>query len=257
MNVLFQHRMPFVLYADCEALCTPHDEKRVDSKFYSHHVPWSIGYKLLTDVPVLGYEAYQSHPGADVVVWFMGQMLDLQGRCMDCMFKGQGLVMTLNDETNFARAFECYICYCPFNKDKLCDKDHLTGRYRGAAHERCKLMVRKISKVPVFFDNFACYDSQLIVWGFRSFTELDIKAIGYGMEKYVPLGWDEHMVFKDRLQFLIARSTCWRQISSGRGRISSGCLGPPSRSMELHTRISTCCSATASYATSTAMHEVR
>ena len=77
MNVRFQQRVPFVIYADCEALCTPHDEKRGESQFYSHHVPCSIGYKLVTDVPVLADEPYQWHTCPDVVDWFMRQMLDL------------------------------------------------------------------------------------------------------------------------------------------------------------------------------------
>ena len=97
MNVRFQQRVPFVIYADCEALCTPHDEKRGKSQFYSHHVPCSIGFKLVTDVPVLSDEPYQSHTGPDVVDWFMRQMLDLQGWCMDYLFDYQRLVMTLND----------------------------------------------------------------------------------------------------------------------------------------------------------------
>ena len=63
--------MPFVIFADCEALCTSHDEKRGESKFYSQQLPCSIGYKLVTDVPVLGDEPYQSHTGPDVVQWFI------------------------------------------------------------------------------------------------------------------------------------------------------------------------------------------
>ena len=53
INVRFQQRMPFVIYADWEELCTPHDEQRGESQFYSHQVHCAIGNKLLTDVPVL------------------------------------------------------------------------------------------------------------------------------------------------------------------------------------------------------------
>ena len=95
-------------------------------------------------------------------------MLDLEGRGMVYLDDYQRLVMTMNDERNFARAFECYICHRPFNKDKVRDQEHLPGDYRGAAQERCNLMLRKRSMVPVFFHNFRGYDSHLIVWGLRS-----------------------------------------------------------------------------------------
>ena len=39
MNVRLQQRMLFVIYADCEALCTPHEEKRGESQYSSYNVP--------------------------------------------------------------------------------------------------------------------------------------------------------------------------------------------------------------------------
>ena len=107
MNVGFQQRMPLLIKADCEALYTAHDEKQADSQFYSHHVPCAIGSKLVTDVPVLPDEPYHSHTVSDVVDWFMRQMLDLEGWCMDYLFDYQGLVMRRKDERNFPRALEC------------------------------------------------------------------------------------------------------------------------------------------------------
>ena len=56
MNVLFQQREPFLIYADCMAICTPQEVKRGYSKFYSHHFRCSIGSKLVTDVPLLANE---------------------------------------------------------------------------------------------------------------------------------------------------------------------------------------------------------
>ena len=110
---------------------------------------------------------------------------------MDYLFDYQHLVMTLNDERNFVWAFECYIYHRRFKNDKVRDLDHLSGNYRGAAHERCNLMLRKTYKVPVFFHNFRGYDSHMIVWGLRSFPEVDINLIGLGMENYMTLGWGE------------------------------------------------------------------
>ena len=60
-----------VIYADCEAFYTPHEEKRGDSQFYSQHGPSSIGYKLVTDVLEIADEPYQSHTCRDAVDCFM------------------------------------------------------------------------------------------------------------------------------------------------------------------------------------------
>ena len=52
------------------------------------------------------------------------------------------------------------------NKDKVIDHDHITGKYRGAAHSSCNLKLRidhdKI-KIPVFFHNLRGYDAHLIM----------------------------------------------------------------------------------------------
>ena len=122
--------MPFVIYPDCEALCTPHDEKRAESQFDSHPVPCAIVFHLVTDVQLLADEPYQSETGPDVVHWYMLQMLDLQGRCMENLIDYQGVVTTLKDVRNFVRAFECYICPRQFNTDKVRDHDHLMGKNR-------------------------------------------------------------------------------------------------------------------------------
>ena len=58
MNLRFQQRMPFLNYADCEALFTAHDVIRSESQFYSQILPSSIGEKLETVVRVLVDEPY-------------------------------------------------------------------------------------------------------------------------------------------------------------------------------------------------------
>ena len=132
----------------------------------------------------------------------MRQMVEIEGRCMDYLFNYQRLVMRVNDERNVTLAVECYICHRRFKREKVRDLDHLTVKYPGAAYERCNLMLMKTYKLPVFFHKFRGYDSHLIVRGLRSFTGLDINLNGHGMEKYMTLGWGEHLVFKDSLQFL-------------------------------------------------------
>ena len=82
------------------------------------------------------------------------------------------------------------------------DHDHMTGRYRGAAHSRCNLQLRKQYQLPVFLHNFRGYDCHLIMKGMSHFRGMELKIIGQGMEKYLCLRFGRHIVFKDSLMFM-------------------------------------------------------
>ncbi len=86
--------------------------------------------------------------------------------------------------------------------EKVRDHDHLTGKFRGAAHNFCNLRYRKQFKIPVLFHNLKNYDSHLIVKAMERFPKYAINPIAQGLEKYLIIGWGKHLVFKDSLQFM-------------------------------------------------------
>ena len=88
--------------------------------------------------------------------------------------------------------------------EKVRDHDHLTGKYRGAAHNFCNWQYRKQFQIPVFFHNLKNYDGHLIVRAMEKFPNYLIKPIAQGLEKYLIIGWGKHLVFKDTLQFMAA-----------------------------------------------------
>ena len=92
------------------------------------------------------------------------------------------------------------LCFC----FQVRDHDHITGRYRGAAHSRCNLQLRKTYKIPVFFHNFRKYDAHLLVNGLKLFPDEKLGVIGQGLERYLTLSLGEHIVFKDSLMFMNA-----------------------------------------------------
>jgi hypothetical protein len=49
------------------------------------------------------------------------------------------------------------------SSDQVHDHDHLTGEYRGAAHNKCNLLARKDKFVPVFFHNLFNYNAHLFI----------------------------------------------------------------------------------------------
>ena len=79
------------------------------------------------------------------------------------------LEMNLNDAEKhiMSNATACHICAEKFQKRDIivADHCHLTGKFRGAAHNNCNLNLRivpKNYKVPVFFHNLRGYDAHFI-----------------------------------------------------------------------------------------------
>ena len=79
--------------------------------------------------------------------------------------------MTKEDEEAFSKATHCHICEKKYKKDDgenipVRDHCHVTGKYRGSAHQVCNLKLQisaeKI-KIPVIFHNLKGYDSHFII----------------------------------------------------------------------------------------------
>ena len=95
------------------------------------------------------------------------RMKEVEEMLMEKIKAVEPMVMTAQDKTNFQCATCCCLCKKPLGKDKVRDHDHLTGKYRGAAHSVCNMEEGKKRtrryKIPVFFHNLKGYDGHLIV----------------------------------------------------------------------------------------------
>jgi hypothetical protein len=72
--------------------------------------------------------------------------------------------------------FEC-------NMAPVCDHEHLTGEFRGVAHNICNLNYKLPKFVPIFAHNMSGYDAHLFVKELGS-DDSDIKVIANTEEKY-------------------------------------------------------------------------
>lgn len=78
-------------------------------------------------------------------------------------------IMTDEDEQNFQNASECHISQKKKNtaRDiKVRDLCHITGNFRGSAHQDCNLRLRlkpEEKKIPAIFHNLRGYDSHFII----------------------------------------------------------------------------------------------
>ena len=88
------------------------------------------------------------------------------------------------------------------------DHCHITGQYRGSAHQDCNLKLRidsKEFKIPVIFHNLCGYDSHFIMQEIGSIgksNDLDINCIPNNMAKYMAFMLGKHLVILDSLQLM-------------------------------------------------------
>jgi len=72
-------------------------------------------------------------------------------------------------------------------KDSVRDHDHITGKYRGAAHNECNFKLKlnaKTMPIPVIFHNLKGYDGHLLMQAMAR-VQGEIKCISTNTEKYI------------------------------------------------------------------------
>ena len=93
-------------------------------------------------------------------------------------------VMDNDDWCNYYKKSNCAICKDPLTGETVRDHDHLTGKFRGAAHSQCNLQYQLPKFVPVIFHNLSGYDSHLFIKQLGKSHE-SINCIPNDDEKYI------------------------------------------------------------------------
>ena len=219
--------VPFVIYADFEALtekvqgCQPNNEKSY-TEAYQKHTDCGYGYKVVCCYDDKYSKPVQIYRGENAVYKFMENMLEDVNWCKSKMKKhfNKPLKMTKENETDFQKAAKCHICDIKYTYKDVCVRDHchITGKYRGSAHQDCNLKLQikpETIKIPVIFHNLRGYDSHFIMQQIgkiakeHTYTnkkgqkvEMNINAIPNNMEKYMAFMLGNHLVFLDSFQFM-------------------------------------------------------
>ena len=97
------------------------------------------------------------------------------------------------------------------NEDvRVRDHCHITGSYRGSAHDDCNLKLQnkpENTKIPVIFHNLRGYDSHFIMQQIGKIAkigqnEMNINVIPNNLEKYMAFMLERHLTFLDSFQFM-------------------------------------------------------
>ena len=176
--------VPIGVYADFECINQPTDDLKVLFK----QIPIAVGFYVIPPFE----SKYYSYFGTDCTKWFVKEMLNLKQEANKYFKTNLELQITPQEEESFKLAEECWLCEQPFTEyeQPVRDHDHLTGRYRGAAHNTCNINCKQKSSsfVPIFLHNFSGYDCHLI------FQELLIQAFEKGYEpKIIPKSMENYV----------------------------------------------------------------
>ena len=209
-NWKFSACSPFIIYADIESVLGPIDEQSGATHRYQLHEPCSAAALLVSKVDGVS-DQFRLFSGKDAVAQLLDQLIEWETRCMAHLEANKKMKpLSRAQEVAFANAIECRICHNSKGQfddadnelRKVRDHDHITGRFLGAAHNRCNLQRAVVYEIPVFFHNFKGYDSHLIAQAIGRAEGRELKVIAQNMERYMQLKWGEHLVFRDSLQFL-------------------------------------------------------
>ena len=139
---------------------------------------------------VLESRYYESLLGYDNKDWFVKEVIKLENK-MNFYFKNtkKNIVMTEDDEEDFENNNICRFCEKEILSDKVRDQCHLTGKYRGPAHNTCNINVKQEDSnfIPFAFHNYSRYDCHMF---FKRSVDLKkdkvkIKIIPKTNEEYI------------------------------------------------------------------------
>ena len=221
-----QQPVPFVIYADFEAItekihgCQP-DSNKSYTEAYQKHTDCGYGYKVICCYDDKHTKPIQIYRGEKAVYKFMENMLEEVKYCKKVMktFFNKPLKMTKENEEKFEKATTCHICDKKYTEKDIRVRDHchITGQYRGSAHQDCNLKLKIVPdniKIPVIFHNLRGYDCHFIMQEIGAIVKnntytkkgkeikMDINAIPNNMEKYMAFMLGNHLTFIDSFQFV-------------------------------------------------------
>ncbi len=200
------HDVPFSITADFESFVEPiqlaeNDPSKSSTTKYQNHVLSGFCYTIKcideSVYPTKTVRRTANYEGEDMGKLFFEYLTEDLRLIYQILKTPKPLIMTEREEVKHELAKECYACKDIFGRTwynektekteevkKCADHCHITGKYRGAACNKCNLRMKVPKFVPVFFHNLEGYDSHLFIKSL-GLTEGDIRCIPKTDEKYI------------------------------------------------------------------------
>ena len=187
-------RVPFVVYADFECInekidtCEPDKRESFTNQYQKHK---AVGFCYLIKsfddqiFPPKLVKYTAESPDDDIPKIFVDNLeKDIKKIYNDTKFHKKAENISEMDKKEYENATHCHICERELGEDKVFDHCHLTGKYRGAAHNECNLNYKIPKFFPVIFHNLSGYDAHIFIKNL-GVTEGKINCIPNNEEKYI------------------------------------------------------------------------
>lgn len=212
---------PFVIYADLESFVTPlqgcggeddcDETERADTRATHAHTPSGYGYAVVSCDPARSKPAVV-YRGERVIDHLIACLLEEVEDMKRVLKTPAAMKISPTEQLDFDTTTHCYLCTEWLGTDRVRDHCHLTGVYRGAAHNRCNLQHQHRAgkdsghvKVPVVFHNLKGYDANHLMCAMGRYAKtLQLKCLPLTVEKYICFDLGPNLHFIDSLQFLNA-----------------------------------------------------
>ena len=167
----YKNRVPFAIHYDFE--CIIKDGK---------HLPIACGLYIKSDYPDILEDRYEYNCGDNITDWFVERVditdwfverLDYYNKLFEDIISINILLkedtitpLTIDPQSGFA---DCFYCRENLGKDPgtsfadiVREHDHLNGKFRGYAHNKCNLQAKN-NFVPMYAFNSSNYDNHLFI----------------------------------------------------------------------------------------------
>ncbi|KAB0790010.1 hypothetical protein PPYR_15698, partial [Photinus pyralis] len=183
-------KVPFTIYADLECILEKCDKANLpdtNTILYQKHTPFSIAFYLKCSYDE-SLSKFFSYRGQDCIQWFIKRLREIADWANEIVNTIVPMeVLNPLQMQNYLNAIVCHICEKPFTEDqiKVRDHHHMTGRYRGAAHQACNLNFNHSHVIPVVFHNLSGYDAHFFIRELATGFPGGIKLLPLNKEKYI------------------------------------------------------------------------
>lgn len=209
------HPVEFIAFLDFECVLNPnqtmcqecsHTRCKCDRSFteiVNHQTPIAYSFVILDSNNRIIHE--HTYSGENAANCFVDHLINQEEKWVKNLITQEIRIrMSPNEEIFFQNETECYMCEIKFSKDiiKCRDHCHFTGKFLGAACQKCNLERRKPIDLKIFVHNGSRYDFHFIVKALNGRSDVkNLRVLPYNGENFRTISFNT-FTFLDSLSFL-------------------------------------------------------